>query len=375
MMDIRQETAMLPASARALAPLCLLALLGLAAMASDPSAASAAGSDQAAAPAPSAKPAGDPAAVKLIEAGQLLEQRRYDLALEAFKKANRLAGGSCVECLLGLSRAANQLGAYADALDSSRQVIALAKERGVLAQAHNQLGLALHQRSKGKEKEDLAAAEQAFRQVLELSRDGFELARFNLGLTLLELGRDKEGVAVLEQFVEEHSDDVLAARARSLIANPRRAREDLAPEFSFVTLDGRSRSLEDYAGKVVLLDFWGTWCPPCREAIPTLKSLHSRLAGSQPFVLVGVSVGTEKEKLEEFLAGNGIAWPQTVDERGDVSELFGVKGYPTHLLIDPEGRIVYRHRGWGRTSPKELQAEVGRALRNAARTAKRTGGA
>lgn len=351
---------MLEATARALAPLCLLALLGAAQ----------------AMPAPEtpAAAATDPAAVKLIEAGQLLEQRRYDEALEAYKKANRLAGGSCAECLLGLARAANQVGAFADAIDSSRQVIALSKDRGVLAQAHNQLGLALLQRSKSKEREDLAAAEQAFRKVLELSRDGFELARFNLGLTLLQLGRDPEGVAVLEQFVEERPDGVLAARARSLVANPRRAREDLAPEFSFVTLDGRARSLGDYTGKVVLIDFWGTWCPPCREALPTLKSLHNRLAGSQPFVLVGVSVGTEKEKVEEFLAANKIDWPQTVDERGEVSELFGVKSYPTHLLIDPEGRVIYRGRGWGRTSPKELQAQVGRALRNAARTAKRAGG-
>jgi thiol-disulfide isomerase/thioredoxin len=347
---------MLPRPCRVIAALCLLALLA----------------PPPARPAAPAAPSG-PAAEKLAEANQLMERHRYDLAVDVFKKANKLAGGDCIDCLLGQARACNQIGAFADAIDSSRKVIGLTQDRAVLARAHNQLGLALIVKAKRENREDLAAAEQAFRKVLELSGGDFELARFNLGTTLLQLGRDAEGVALLKEFLEEQSEGVLATRARSLIENPRRAREDLAPGFTLVTLDGRTLSLDDLAGKVVLIDFWGTWCPPCREAIPTLKSLHGRLAGKEPFVVVGISVGTPKADLEKFIAANQMQWAQAMDDSGDLTELFGVRGYPTHLLIDSEGRIVYRQSGWGSRSAAELKTEVGRALRAAAKSARKAG--
>lgn len=102
--------------------------------------------------------------------------------------------------------------------------------------------------------------------------------------------------------------------------------------------------------------------------------LHGRLAGKEPFVVLGVAVGTPQKDLEEFVAENKMEWLQVLDEHGEASDLFGVRGYPTHLLIDAEGRVVFRRDGWSSRSDQELKTEVGRALRAAAKAAKRAGG-
>jgi hypothetical protein len=92
------------------------------------------------------------------------------------------------------------------------------------------------------------------------------ILHFNLGYTLLQEGRDAEGIAELKKFTAVESEGAKADQALKLIENPRRAREAYAPDFSFITSEGEYLSLDDLRGKVVLLDFWGTWCPPCVES-------------------------------------------------------------------------------------------------------------
>ena len=94
--------------------------------------------------------------------------------------------------------------------------------------------------------------------------------RFNLGLVLLRMERDDEGVSELREFVKLVPNAASAAEARRMIADPRRARVSFAPDFAVVSLDGQKLSLESLRGKTVLIDFWGTWCPPCRAATPDL---------------------------------------------------------------------------------------------------------
>src|SRR5688572_1650772 len=132
---------------------------------------------------------------------------------------------------------------------------------------------------------------------------------------------------------------------------------DLAPRFTIKTLDGETLSSDALKGKVVLLDFWATWCSPCIQAIPALEEIRKKNAG-KPFVLVGVSADFERRTLEQFLTKRGIAGPQVWNGmRGPLNRMFQVSTFPTYVLLDAEGRIVYRARGWSRgASARALDA-------------------
>ncbi|HKV07649.1 MAG TPA: TlpA disulfide reductase family protein [Thermoanaerobaculia bacterium] len=141
---------------------------------------------------------------------------------------------------------------------------------------------------------------------------------------------------------------------------------DLAPRFTVQTLDGETLSSDALRGKVVLLDFWATWCSPCVQAIPALEEIRKKNAG-KPFVLIGVSADHERRTLEQFLKKRGIPGPQVWNGlRGDLNRMFQVSTFPTHIVLDAEGRIVYRKMGWGGSSSgRALDAAVERALAKA----------
>lgn len=145
---------------------------------------------------------------------------------------------------------------------------------------------------------------------------------------------------------------------------------------SLTALDGRKIDFGELRGEVVLLDFWATWCEPCREATPHLERLHRRMEGA-PFVLVGVSADRDREALEAYLAEEGLPWPQIWDGSYRLSEAFGVSSWPTYLVLDHEGRPVSKLTGWGsdhgRLLDREVARHVGRARRAARRAAAGTG--
>jgi thiol-disulfide isomerase/thioredoxin len=140
---------------------------------------------------------------------------------------------------------------------------------------------------------------------------------------------------------------------------------DLAPRFTVKTLDGETLSSDALKGKVVLLDFWATWCAPCIQAIPALEEIRKKNAG-KPFVLVGVSADFERRTLEQFLEKRGIPGPQVWNGmRGPLNRMFQVSTFPTYVLLDAEGRIVYRARGWSGASARALDAAIRKALASA----------
>jgi cytochrome c biogenesis protein CcmG, thiol:disulfide interchange protein DsbE len=309
--------------------------------------------------------AGGEAAAKLEEARAALGQREFQRAIDAYRQANKLAGGHSANALVGLATAYNQVGASGDALDSARQAVAATADKKILVQAHNQEGIALFRRADGKDgrgMEDVKAAEGAFRQALAASDGRFELARFNLGRALLRRSRDAEGRATLREFLARQPTGPLAAEAKALIAEPRRAREDFAPDYSFVTLAGKRLSFADLKGKVVVLDFWATWCTPCIAALPALQRLAKEMAG-QPFVLVSLSGDEDGARLRDFLAKHPAAWPQVWDQKKEASQQFQVTALPTYLVLDPEGRVLWRHTGWGGPSEGDLDGTVHKALK------------
>ena len=110
-------------------------------------------------------------------------------------------------------------------------------------------------------------------------------------------------------------------------------------------LGGRTWTSADLEGRVVLLDFWATWCPPCLAEIPELRKLHERY-GERGLVLVGVALDTlERRRLRAFLLRHGMEWPQVHAPEGTDSELarrFAVEAVPATILVDRAGRVVAR---------------------------------
>lgn len=188
----------------------------------------------------------------------------------------------------------------------------------------------------------LPAAETEFRQALVV--DPFDpQVRFQLGVALLKQNKDAEGVKELA-MVAAQPDDELAGKAQALVANPRRAREWFAPSFEATTLQGGNISLSELAGKVVVLDFWATWCPPCRESIPELKELVKKFP-PEKFVLISISADEKKDAWKNFVAAKKMDWPQVHDEDHRIGDKFNVHSFPTYLVIDGEGIVRQKISG------------------------------
>jgi len=139
-----------------------------------------------------------------------------------------------------------------------------------------------------------------------------------------------------------------------------RSGPELAPQYEYVTLDGAPISNETLRGKVVLVNFWATWCLPCRVEMPALDAMHKRHVDSG-FVVVGLAVDrVATEQVRAFVVERGVTYP--IAHVGPEAERVfgGVQGYPMSFLLDREGRI--RHRVIGPIAPVSLEPAVRRLL-------------
>lgn len=281
----------------------------------------------------------------------LLRRHRWEDALKSLKRANEMRNKQSAECFFGMAQAYQGLEAYKNVAESCDRVIELAAgDPKTLAQAYNLKGIALQSLAAGKDQKKLQEAEATFRQALALGSD-LPVVRFNLGFILLQEGRDPEGIVELKKFTELEPDGAKNEQASKLIENPRRAREAYAPDFSLTTAEGEYLSSDDLRGKIVLLDFWGTWCPPCVSAVPTIRDLRKRYAKDPSFMIIGVSSDSDEAKWKDFTAKNQMVWPQYLDRDHHIQRAFDVHAFPTYIMIDHEGIVRFRGIGtsWERT--------------------------
>lgn len=112
-------------------------------------------------------------------------------------------------------------------------------------------------------------------------------------------------------------------------------------DLKFTSSDGREIDLKDYRGKVVLIDFWATWCGPCVAEMPHVKEVYEKY-NKKGFEVIGISLDAEKSRLDAYVKKNGLSWPQYFDGKGwknDIAAKLGITSLPTVYLIDRDGAI------------------------------------
>ena len=141
------------------------------------------------------------------------------------------------------------------------------------------------------------------------------------------------------------------------LAMPRSRQATVAPSFVLPDLAGKVVRMDELRGKVVLLNLWATWCPPCVEEMPTLQRLADKMAG-RDFMVLAVSEDDEPKLVGPWVAARGFTFPVLLDERGVVGANLGITGYPETFVVDRQGRIVHHHIGYRDWSEPKIVAAL-----------------
>lgn len=154
----------------------------------------------------------------------------------------------------------------------------------------------------------------------------------------------------------------LAAAAVLLCALPALALErgQAAPRFDLKGLEG-SVNLEQYRGKYVYLDFWASWCGPCRQSFPWMNEMQAKY-GAQGLQVIGVNVDAKPQEAYNFLAGTPARFVVAFDPAGAAPLSYGIKGMPSSVLIGPDGKVVFEHSGFRPADRAELEGRIKSSL-------------
>jgi peroxiredoxin len=120
---------------------------------------------------------------------------------------------------------------------------------------------------------------------------------------------------------------------------------DVAPDFTLKSVDGTNMRLKEYRGQVVLINFWASWCGPCRQEMPLLERIDERYKDAG-FTVLGVNVEGKPGPAKEVAAKAGVSFPVLVDEGQKVSELYDLESMPSSIVVDRDGVVRYVRRGY-----------------------------
>jgi len=289
----------------------------------------------------------DTKAQKTYAEGQdLLKHHQYTFALDAFKKAAK-QDGKCIACDQQIIDLALETGDYKAAMAAGQHIITLVSSPKDIAAAHYLFGTALLRAGSSKHKDDLLTqSHQEFTAALQADPT-LNRAIFGDAMALAWLNQDEAAKARFLDYLKVASPEKADyKRAQRYSDRPELVRARMAPAFNVKTIDDRVVSLDDLAGKVVLIDFWATWCGPCREALPHVHEIAKKFAG-QPLVVMSISLDSDDQKWRDFVGKNEMTWLQTRDGGfdGKVATMFGVHAIPATFTIDADGVLQDQHVG------------------------------
>ena len=136
---------------------------------------------------------------------------------------------------------------------------------------------------------------------------------------------------------------------------------DVAPDISATANDGKAARLADLRGKTVWLDFWASWCGPCRQSFPWMNAMHDKYGGSG-LAIVAVNVDKKRADADRFLAQVPARFPLAFDPEGTTPSAYAIKAMPTSILIGRDGRVLAVHNGFRNEEREALEASIASSL-------------
>ncbi len=289
----------------------------------------------------------------MAEAKQLAHDRQYIFAIEKYKKANKIAGGRDYDSQTRLLDLQFKIGAYKDAIGTSEALESIASSPSAKSIAEYERGRAIYLEMGDKNKAGkLQEADTAFKSAIADYPKNAN-AHYLDGMVLARL---QQLEAASEQFKQCLSciqpSDPSYTRAQHFAENPQLSTAKMAPPFTVTALDGSKFNLDDMGGRVVLIDFWATWCGPCNAELPHMKKIAKEFAG-QPLVIISVSWDRDEDKWKSFIAKNDMTWVQYRDADHELSKRFDVNAIPHYFTIDADGVLTAEMLGSGSGSDVE----------------------
>jgi thiol-disulfide isomerase/thioredoxin len=310
----------------------------------------------------------DPKALKTYQNGiDWLKSGKRGEAIDSFRKAGR-QDGHCTECLRQAFSLATSIGQYKEAEDIAREWLLISATDLDRAAAHYRIAIALQQQGlNDKKNKCFDESCDEFKTALQLEPK-LTTIHYAMGVSLAHMHQDDAARTEFSTFL---SSDTMTPnvheRARRYLDRIDLARARMAPPFSITTIDGQHISLDSLAGKVVLIDFWATWCGPCREALPHIREIAHRFQ-EQPLVVISISLDKDEDKWKEFVAKNQMTWLQYRDGsfNGAIAKSFAVNAIPATFTIDADGVLEDQHVG-----DADIEGKLKKLVASATELAKR----
>jgi thiol-disulfide isomerase/thioredoxin len=297
----------------------------------------------------------------IAEAKQLRRERQINFAIDAYKKANKIADGKDFETLSEIFALQLSIGSYKDAVTTASSLEAAATTPILKSRAEANRGYALFLQAGEKNKPDLLNASDAALKAA-ITDDPKNATAFYLdGNVLARLGQIDAARAQFKSCLSCITPkDPSYLRAQHFAEDPSLSLHKMAPAFDVVALDGSKFNLDAMGGRVVLIDFWATWCGPCNEELPHMKKIAKEFAG-QPLVIISVSWDSDETKWKNFINKNEMTWVQYRDADHSLSKKFGVEAIPHYFTIDSDGVLTAEMLGEGSDVEGKLKKLVARA--------------
>ena len=162
---------------------------------------------------------------------------------------------------------------------------------------------------------------------------------YQMLMVAMENSKPEKAVALAKEIADSDAPDDLKKQARGVLKQMDALGKPV--EIQFTALDGRDVDVSKLKGKVVLIDFWATWCGPCVAEVPNVKATYEKLH-NKGFEIVGISFDQKRDALEDFIKKETMAWPQYFDGKGWGNKFgveFGIHGIPTMWLVDKQGKL------------------------------------
>jgi thiol-disulfide isomerase/thioredoxin len=296
-------------------------------------------------------------------------RQELDFALERFQFALK-QDAKCLDCMEAMANVRVAMGSDKAALSTASRMASVASTPGSKARADALTGQIYYDeyfgytngegafdQNPGKAQDALRRAEAALARAVQEDPHNEPLTMLH-GHLLAALKRDSDASAAFVACASMPGvSQTECARALRFSKDVDLARNEPAPPFEATTLDGKKLSLDSLAGKIVLLDFWGTWCPVCRRDSDYVQSLRDSFPTDR-FVMLEIDSGDTRATLKNYIDQNHPEGVQIQDDTNQLQSLFHVGAYPTYVILDGDGTIRMRERG----ARGDLRGEIRKLL-------------